>query len=72
MSYKQDEVNEDGWCEWFATPALRIACCDCKLVHDIELRVRKRKVQMRIKRNPRSTAALRRPKPTRIHLLRAA
>jgi hypothetical protein len=38
----------------------RMACCDCGLVHELDFRIHEGRVQMRGKRNNRSTAALRR------------
>lgn len=34
---------------------MRISCCDCGLVHDVEFRVKKKKVEMVFWRNRRST-----------------
>lgn len=42
----------------------RMMCCDCGLVHQIDFRVRKRRVQFRVFRNNRATAAARRAKQT--------
>jgi nitroimidazol reductase NimA-like FMN-containing flavoprotein (pyridoxamine 5'-phosphate oxidase superfamily) len=39
---------------------LRLACCDCGLVHDIMLRVRGGKIQLLFIQVPRSTSQLRR------------
>jgi len=37
-----------------------MACCDCNLVHDLEFRIRKGRVQFRARRNNRGTGQLRR------------
>lgn len=38
----------------------RMACCDCGLVHTMDFRIVKGKIQFRAFRNERSTAAMRR------------
>lgn len=38
----------------------KVACCDCGLVHGVDFRVRKGRVQLRVSRNNRSTAMVRR------------
>jgi hypothetical protein len=38
----------------------KMACCDCGLVHSMDFRVYKGRVQFKAARNKRSTAALRR------------
>jgi hypothetical protein len=53
------EKLEDG--EWYSQPKKdRICCCDCGLVHDVEWRLRGRKIQTRHFRNARATAQVRR------------
>jgi len=51
---------EDG--EWVAVPARghKNACCDCDLVHLIDYRIVDGQLEIRVKRDMRSTAALRR------------
>lgn len=48
--------------EWFHLPrgGMRIACCDCNLVHDLDYRKRGGRIEIRMARNERATAALRR------------
>jgi hypothetical protein len=41
----------------------RFACCDCGLVHQMDFRIHKGRVQFRARRNNRSTALLRRNRP---------
>lgn len=45
----------------------RTACCDCGLVHEMDFRIvpygSGRKVQFRVRRNDRATAAVRRHMP---------
>lgn len=36
-----------------------LACCDCGLVHEMDFRVRKGKIQFRARRNNRKTSKLR-------------
>lgn len=38
----------------------KMACCDCGLVHEIDFRVKDRRIQFRVRRNNRSTAMVRR------------
>ena len=57
MGKKYEDDNGD----WFdPQQGFRWACCSCHLVHDVELRRRSRKLQIRIIRNERATAGLRR------------
>ena len=48
--------------EWFQPRrrGYRMMCCDCGLVHEVDFRVYKRRVQLRVRRNNRATAAARR------------
>jgi hypothetical protein len=54
--------NEDGWSKWIQPrPSnYRFACCDCCLVHDMQFRIYEGRIQFRVSRNNRSTAAMRR------------
>lgn len=53
--------NEDGWIDWRRiAKATRVACCDCGLVHDTEVTVKNGVPYIRIRRNNRSTANVRR------------
>lgn len=38
----------------------KLACCDCGLVHNVDFRLYKARIQFRVFRNERSTAAMRR------------
>lgn len=38
----------------------RMYCCDCKLIHEMDFRVVSGRVQFRVRRNNRATAAARR------------
>ena len=38
----------------------KMACCDCGLVHKLDFRVRKGKIEFRVFRDNRATAAMRR------------
>jgi hypothetical protein len=38
----------------------KVACCDCGLVHNVDFRIYEGKVQLRVFRNNRSTAMVRR------------
>lgn len=39
--YEQIWTNEDGWSDWFYPdmPKFEMACCHCRLVHDIEFMI---------------------------------
>lgn len=56
MKYHQQTDGE--WIE--PLPGYRMACCDCGLVHRMQFRVSKRKVQLRAWRDNRATARMRR------------
>lgn len=62
MTYETLEPGPDGWEPWEKyTKKFKLACCDCNLVHLIEMKVdSKRRIWMRWKRHERATAALRR------------
>ena len=38
----------------------KLACCDCGLVHELDFRIYKGRIQFRARRNNRSTAMMRR------------
>lgn len=46
--------------EFPVTGPFDLACCDCNLVHTVRIRVRDGKPYLKLDRNDRSTAALRR------------
>lgn len=48
--------------EWVQPSAhdYRLQCCDCGLVHTLDFRIRKGRVQYRARRNNRATSAVRR------------
>lgn len=56
MKYYQQSDGE--WVE--PTNDYKMACCDCGLIHKMEFRVRKGKVQFRAFRDNRATAQRRR------------
>lgn len=43
----------------------KMACCDCGLVHTLDFRLYKRRIQFRAFRNNRATAAIRRNMKTK-------
>lgn len=55
--YLKPKANE--WVQPVRT-GYKMACCDCGLVHELDFRVVKRRVQFRVRRNNRSTAMMRR------------
>lgn len=61
MSRSRYEQIWDG--EWFEMPkTLDLACCDCRLVHRVRLRMRKGMLEVCFTRDNRKTAAMRRVK----------
>lgn len=61
--FKQEHaVSDDGWSDWIhPLPGYRMACCDCGLVHELELRIdANRKLNFRVRRDARSTGQMRR------------
>lgn len=76
MRHKRLVEEANGWTRWL-TPRMtgyRLSCCDCGLCHDVQFRVLARggkyldrrtvQVKIRLHRNTRATAALRRKKET--------
>lgn len=57
MAYKKVVSNE--WQQPIRN-GYKMACCDCGLVHDMDFRIYQGKIQMRARRNNRSTGQLRR------------
>lgn len=39
--HQRPKVGEDGWCEWIypRMDDYRLACCDCGLVHEMQLKI---------------------------------
>lgn len=56
---KFKKVIEGEW-EQPIIKGYKMACCDCCLVHTMDFRIYKGKIQLRAFRNNRSTAQLRR------------
>lgn len=57
MKYTQVKSNE------WVTPVrkgYKMACCDCGLVHELDFRIVKNRIQFRARRHNRSTGQLRR------------
>lgn len=57
--YPKPEANE--WIQPVRR-GYRMRCCDCDLVHELDFRVVSGRVQFRVRRNQRATAACRRGK----------
>jgi hypothetical protein len=61
-----DEENPGGWSDWVKPRRrfYRMACCDCKLVHELEFHLEKRGnrgyILFRARRHLRATGAMRR------------
>jgi len=56
MNYDKPKRNE--WIQPIRK-GYRLSCCDCGLVHDMDFRMRKGRVQFRVRRNNRATAGIR-------------
>lgn len=56
-TYDQPEAGE--WVQPI-TEGYKLACCDCGLVHKLDFRVHKRRIQFRAYRDNRATAMIRR------------
>jgi hypothetical protein len=61
---QEKAVHPDGWSRWVfpVMDGYKMTCCDCGLVHDMQFRVTEEydRVEFRVRRNERSTAAVRR------------
>lgn len=65
-TYDQEEAGPDGWSRWiYPLPGYVVACCDCGLVHEMELRQDGGVLEYRVKLAPRATAAIRRERKRR-------
>jgi hypothetical protein len=55
---------EDCPDDWFAIlhRGWKLQCCDCGLVHKIDARIKGKRIELRIKRDARATAAVRKGK----------
>lgn len=51
--------NPEGWVQP-VVKGYRMACCDCGLVHNLDFRIHKGRVQFKVERNNRSTGQMRR------------
>lgn len=58
---EQPAISDDGWTEWVqpVRRGYKMACCDCGLVHLMDVRVFRGRVQFRMKRHRRATATMR-------------
>ena len=62
MKYDEPEAGE--WVQPIRR-GYKMCCCDCGLVHKMDFRVKNRRVQFRVFRDNRATAAIRRYRPAR-------
>lgn len=60
--YRQESAVNGRWSRWVQPirRGYKLACCDCGLVHDMDVRIQKGRVQFRMARNNRSTGQVRR------------
>ncbi len=60
--YIKEKELADGWSRWVQPirKGYKMSCCDCGLVHAMDFRISRGRVQFRAKRNNRSTAMVRR------------
>lgn len=59
MGRAYDKVTDGEWVQPVRR-GYKMACCDCGLVHVINFRIRKGRIQLQASRNARSTAMKRR------------
>ena len=59
MMKTYERPNSNEWVQP-VRKGYKMACCDCGLVHDIDFRIRKKRIQFRVRRNNRSTGQFRR------------
>jgi hypothetical protein len=57
MKYEKPKANQ--WIQPIRK-GYKIACCDCGLVHDIDFRIVRGRIQFRARRNEKSTGQKRR------------
>lgn len=62
MSYAKPTDNQ--WIQP-VRKGYRMACCDCGLVHEMDFRIYKGRVQFRARRHPRATGGKRATMPSR-------
>jgi hypothetical protein len=64
MSNKYQRVfeEENRWSNWIQPipQGYKMSCCDCGLVHELNFRIYKGRIQFQAKRNNRSTGQVRR------------
>lgn len=62
MKYEKPQPDESGWTDWIqpVMDGYKLRCCDCDLVHRMDFRVEGDRVQFRVLRDNRATAASRR------------
>jgi len=53
------EVNANEWVQP-VKKNYKMACCDCGLIHELDFRIVKNRVQFRARRNSRATGQFRR------------
>ena len=56
MSYGAPRANE--WVQPIRK-GYKLACCDCGLVHDVDFRIYKGRIQFRVRRNGKATGGMR-------------
>lgn len=66
MKYETHKVDADGWTDWIqpVRKGYKMRCCDCGLVHVLDFRVSKGRVQFRARRDQRATGQIRRRRKT--------
>ena len=76
--YDHPHVNKDGWTDWWYPTGQAInesdyktSCCDCGLVHRFQFRLDDlpggdMRLVMRVKRDERATAAVRRERKKKV------
>lgn len=74
--YRTEYETENGWSEWIhPLPGYRFSCCDCGLVHEMELATEAKhgkKLLFRARRDNRATAGVRRGAAMRVSIAKLA
>ena len=62
MKYLDVITKKNAWSIWLIpyNNQIRLACCDCGLVHDVKFRYKDNQISFSVRRNNKATAAKRR------------
>lgn len=63
---KYSKVKDGEWVESVVEEGYKMACCDCGLVHKVDFKIEDNRVWIKMNRDYRATAAVRRETQKRI------